>query len=147
MDSNKNYEYEKDFYAWTKHTAELIRQGKFDEIDAENVAEEIESMGRSNKRELISRLAVLMAHLLKWKYQAERRSKSWMLTLKIQRIEITRLIKQSPSLKYDIESTVEEAYEEAVILAARETLIDESDFSKECPFTLAQCLNTDFLPD
>ena len=87
-------EYEEDFYAWTTHNVKLLREGKLSEIDVEHIAEEIESMGKSEKRELLSRLAVLMAHLLKWKFQPARRSKSWALTIKNQRIELDDLHSQ-----------------------------------------------------
>jgi Domain of unknown function DUF29. len=139
--------YDKDFYAWAIHTAELLRQGKFNEVDIENVAEEIESMGRSDKRSLTNRLAVLMAHLLKWKIQPERRSRSWKLTVKEQRIRVTRLLKTSPSLKHEVNSTLSEAYEQAVVIAARQTELDESVFPEKCPFSLNHCLDEQFFPE
>jgi len=139
--------YEGDFYAWAMENADLLRQKKFEEIDVENIAEEIESMGKSNKRALLSHLAVLMVHLLKWKFQPVRRSKSWNLTIKHQRLQVQKLLEESPSLKYQIEIKLKEAYEEARIIAAGETGIDEEDFPKACPFTLEQCLDKAFLPE
>src|SRR5579872_5517180 len=103
MAKNIQQEYEKDFYAWAVHNARLLRAGKLSEIDVENIAEEIESMGKSEKRELISRLAILLSHLLKWKCQPERRSRSWKLTIKEQRFELIDLLAESPSLKHEIE--------------------------------------------
>ncbi|KJR43715.1 protein of unknown function DUF29 [Candidatus Magnetoovum chiemensis] len=90
--------YETDFYQWSLKTAELIRQGRLNELDLENIAEEIESLGKNNKRELGSRLAVLIMHLLKWQFQSKKRSKSWKATIVTQRREIKHLIKNSPSL-------------------------------------------------
>ena len=83
--------YDKDFYQWTLYNAELLRQGKITEIDIQNIAEELESMGKSQKRELISRLAVLIMHLLKWQYQPEKRSHSWIETINEQRRQIVEL--------------------------------------------------------
>lgn len=93
-----NTDYETDFYAWLMYNAELLRQGRFSEIDRNAIAEELESMGKREKRELISRLAVLIAHLLKWVYQPEKRSYSWECTIKEQRKEIFYVLQDSPSL-------------------------------------------------
>jgi hypothetical protein len=144
--SKLSQEYEKDFYAWTVHNTQLMRAGKLSEIDVEHIAEELESMGKSNKRELINRLAVLIAHLLKWQFQSGRRSKSWMLTIKNQRFEIEDLLSDSPSLKSEIAGQFEHAYQKALLLAAEQTGIDEKDFPSKCPFTLKQCLDAKFFP-
>ena len=140
-------EYNQDFYAWTIHNAQLLREGKLSEIDIEHIAEEIESMGNGDKRELVSHLAVLIAHLLKWQYQPMRQSKSWMLTIKEQRIKIIQLLKESPSLKHEINSKLEDAYEQAVVKAEIETALDESTFPHDCPFNLDQCLDQRFFPE
>jgi len=145
--NNLQSEYKKDFYAWTSHHADLIRHRKFEEIDIENLAEEIESMGRSNRRELISRFAVLIAHLLKWKFQPIRRSKSWIVTIKNQRMDITDLLQESPSLKHEIESQLSHAYDKAALIASEQTGIDETEFPHDCPFTLEQCLDNQFFPE
>lgn len=140
-------EYEKDFYAWALHNAQLLRKGKLSEIDIENIAEEIESMGKSEKRELINRLILLIAHLLKWKLQKVRRSKSWVLTIKNQRIELNDLLAESPSLKKELENKFKHAYERGIGMAAEQTGIDEKMFPKKPPFTLNECLKTSYLPD
>lgn len=145
--NNVQFEYTKDFYAWSFHNADLLRHKKFEEIDIENLAEEIESMGRSNRRELINRFSVLIAHLLKWKFQPIRRSKSWIVTIKNQRIDIVDLIQESPSLKNEIELQINHAYEKAVLIASEQTGIDENEFPHGCPFTLEQCLNNQFFPE
>lgn len=147
MTINIHEEYNQDFYSWTKHNAELLRQGKLSEIDIENIAEEIESMGKRDKRELVSRLAVLMAHLLKWTFQPGNRGNSWRYTIKEQRIRIRKLLEESPSLKYEISLKVTEAYEEAVVIAVGETGLDESNFPVNSPFTFEQCLDQYFFPE
>ncbi|TAK72020.1 MAG: DUF29 domain-containing protein [Gammaproteobacteria bacterium] len=140
-------EYEKDFYAWIIHNAQLLREGRVSEIDVENIAEEMESMGKSEKRALASRLAVLMAHLLKWKYQPMRRSKSWVITIKNQRRELIDLLEESPSLKKELEEKFKHIYEKGVGLASAETGIDEEAFPHRPPFSLKDCLRTSYLPD
>ena len=94
--------YNKDFYAWLMKNASLLRQHKFSEVDIEHIAEELESMGKSEKRELTSRLTVLLAYLLKWKFQPALRSGSWKNTMLTQRIDILELLENSPSLKYEL---------------------------------------------
>src|SRR3990172_2106222 len=106
--------YDTDFYQWTFHNAELLRQGKLTEVDVQNIAEELESMGKSEKRELINRLAVLIMHLLKWQYQPEKRSHSWIETINEQRRQIILLLEDNPSLKYEIEEKIIRAYNLAI---------------------------------
>ncbi len=91
--------YKQDFYAWTQRQAELLRAGQLGELDIENLIEEIESLGRQERQELRNRLGVLLGHLLKWHYQPEARSKSWVYTIREQRQEIQRHLKENPSLK------------------------------------------------
>lgn len=139
-------EYDKDFYAWTLHNAELIREGKFSEIDVENIAEELESMGRNDKRELLNRFAVLIAHLLKWQFQPERRGNSWKYTIAEQRFELADLLEESPSLKSELDKKLDHAYQKALLIAIKETGFSKTKFAKKCPFTLKQLLNSDFMP-
>lgn len=129
-------EYNKDFYAWSLRNAALIRQGKLSEVDLENVAEEIESMGKGNRRELVSRLGILLAHLLKWKFQPGRRGKSWELTIQEQRFEIQDLLDESPSLKHILDEQLSHAYEKALIIAEKETGLNRDIFPVSCPFSL-----------
>lgn len=145
--STLSQEYSKDFYSWALHNAQLIRSGQLSEIDIENIATELETMGRNNKRELINRLAVLIAHLLKWKYQSIKRSKSWVLTIKNQRFELADLLAESPSLRQEVEIKFAHAYEKALILAAAETAMDEQEFPQHSPFSLTECLDFSFLPE
>ncbi|WP_143171095.1 DUF29 domain-containing protein [[Phormidium ambiguum] IAM M-71] len=91
--------YETDFYAWTQKQAELLRQRDLNNLDIENLIQEIESLGKQEKRELVNRLGVLIGHLLKWEYQPNKRSKSWLKTIREQRRKITDLLQENPSLK------------------------------------------------
>lgn len=145
MATKRAQEYDKDFYAWAIHNAQLLREGKMSKVDIEHVAEEIESMGKSERRELINRLAVLLAHLLKWKYQPLKQSKSWEHTIKEQRYELIDLLDESPSLKYELEKQLSRAYQKALMLAEKETGFEKM-FPKKCPFSLKQSLNKEFFP-
>ena len=101
--------YDEDFQAWAKRNAELMREGKLSEIDTQRIAEELEDRGKSQRRELISRLAVLLTHVLRWQFQPDRRSDSWVSTIVTQRTEILLLLDHSPSLKSDMDASVEKA--------------------------------------
>ena len=147
MIKNDNSLYQKDFYAWTIKNAELLKHGKFNEIDVENIAEEIESMGRREKRQLVSRLSVLLAHLLKWQFQPKKRTRSWTLTIKEQRRQLHSLLKESPSLNGYLKENYKEAYEDAIIIASDQTGILEYDFPDRCSFSFEDALNLEYLPD
>jgi hypothetical protein len=138
--------YDQDFYAWAKRNAELVRQGKWSEIDAEQIAEELENTWKSQKRELISRLAVLLAHLLKWQYQPDKRSDSWVSTIVTQRGEIQLLLDDSPSLKHDQDACIEKAYRFAKDRAARETGLGTDVFPDFSPYSFDQIVGEDFWP-
>ena len=139
--------YDTDFYQWTFHNAELLRQGKLTEIDIPNIAEELESMGKSEKRELFSRLAVLVMHLLKWQYQSKKRSNSWITTINTQRMDIELLLQDSPSLKHDIDKILNEVYINAKKMFERETGISKKQLPETCPYTFMQVRNNDFWPE
>jgi hypothetical protein len=141
--------YEADFYAWTQEQAALLRSGHLNEIDAEHLIEELESMGASDRRELLSRLQVLVLHLLKWQFQPERRNKSWLLTINHQRDAIDRLLKQSPSLNRLLRDPEEigDVFHKAVREAVIETDIEKHRFPEECGYTVEQILGEDYLPD
>jgi hypothetical protein len=139
--------YEKDFYAWAMENAELLKQKKFDEIDIEHIAEEIESMGKNDKRGIISHLRVLIAHLLKWQYQPEFRTNSWKSTIRNARYQIRALLEDSPSLKREIHSKLDRAYKDSLNIASDETGMAEEVFPKHCPFSLEKCLDNEFFPD
>ena len=139
--------YDEDFAVWTAETARLLRAGRFDEVDIEHVAEEIEDMGKRDKRELHSRLTVLILHLLKWKWQPEKKSASWGSTIVTQRAELRRLFKQSPSLKAMVHEAIENVYSDVMDGATAETGLPARTFPRKCPFTSDQILDRDFLPE
>ena len=125
----------------------LLRKGNLTEIDRENIAEELGSMGRSEKRELVSHLTVLLMYLLKWQYQPERRSRSWKTTINTQRLDIELLIKDSPSLKHNIEIVLNEVYGKAKKLFEVETNINHKKLPKDCPYGFDRVMDSEFWPD
>ena len=132
--------YHTDFYKWAVHQSALLRSGRLEDADIDHIAEEIESMGKSEKRELINRLKVLLAHILKWEYQPFRRSRSWQLTVKEQRLMIQDLLEDNPSLKAIQDQVVIKAYRLARTQAARETGLEESVFPEQCPYDFDEAL-------
>ena len=139
--------YETDFYGWIQEQAALLRAGRFAALDVEHLIEEVEGMGKSEKRELLSRLAVLLAHLLKWHFQPGLRSRSWSATIKEQRKMMDLLLKDNPSLKAQLGGLLPDAYEVAVLSAERQTGLSESAFPASCPYTPEQITDDGFWPD
>ncbi len=140
-------DYEEDFYAWTVEQARLLRAGEFSAIDVENIAEEIESMGHSDRREIKSRLIVLLAYLLKWQLQPERQSRSWSAAIREQRRKVEELLSELPSLRPAIPEILPVAYAEAREDAAEESGLAETAFPEACPFTPDEVLSRTFLPE
>jgi Domain of unknown function DUF29 len=138
--------YEDDLFAWTQEQAALLRAHAADAIDWENLAEEIESMGGRDRRKLESRLMVMLLHLLKWQAQPALRGASWRKTLRTQRREIRKLLKQSPSLRRDVPSLLPEAYADAIKDAIDETGLGAGAFPSVCPYAPDDVLDEDFLP-
>ena len=139
--------YEGDFAQWTQQQADLLQQGRWNDLDIAHLLEELHSMGASERRELVNRLALLLAHLLKWRHQPERRGKSWRLTIKIQRMDARAVLQQNPSLKARLDQLVIEAYAKAILQAAQETGFNEEEFPAACPFSVAQTLDDDYWPE
>lgn len=138
---------QEDFYGWALQNAELLRQGRLGEIDSERIAEELEDMGASKERELENRLGVLLAHLLKWVYQPERRGNSWRLTVEEQRRRLERLLRKNPSLKSRLAENFIDAYGDARLIASRETGLPKAQFPEACPFPLEQALDDGYWPE
>ena len=139
--------YETDFYAWTQRQAELLRAAEFSEVDWNNLIEEIETLGRSDKRELISRLEVLLMHLLEWQFQAQKRGKSWRATIAEQRRRLRGLLAESPSLRAQLDEFVTNTYPDAVQAAAIETGLPTQTFPLQCPWRAAQIMDEEFWPE
>ena len=149
MSANPN-SYDTDVIAWANEQARLLRAGQFEALDIEHIADEIEDVGKSEKRELRSRMAVLLAHLLKWQYQPdlrERHGGSWRRTIKIQRSEIEDCLTDTPSLKADLGQPQwwRRVWNEGVGIAVKETGLD--CFPESCPWAFDQIMSPDFWPE
>lgn len=136
--------YKTDFYQWTQVQATLLRQGTWTNLDIENLAKEIESLGRQQKQELRNCLGVLIGHLLKWEYQPELRGKSWKATIWEQRDQVLDILQDNPSLKPYMEEAVSKGFRQGISLVVRETPLDFDDLPKECPYTIEQILDPQF---
>ncbi|TAN49650.1 MAG: DUF29 domain-containing protein [Methylococcaceae bacterium] len=140
--------YEFDVIAWAQEQAALLRSGQFNLLDIEHIADEIEDVGKSEQRELENRMAVLLAHLLKWQYQSERRGNSWRRTIIDQRQGIARRLLRTPSLKASLRDLGwwADAWQDARQLASSETRIDYDCFPETCSWTFDQIMDSDFWP-
>ncbi len=139
--------YDTDYGLWLSEQINHLKSHQWEELDVDNLIEELEQLNRSNKRELYSYLVVLLAHLLKWQYQPLMRSGSWEGSISNSRKRIERLFKDQPSLKPYINETLDEAYQEAVEWAHKETKLDMKLFPSQCPYSLGQVLSASFLPE
>jgi hypothetical protein len=126
--------YDRDFYTWSLEQARLVREGRWNAVDRDNVAEEIESLGREQFNKLASTLRVLMLHMLKWDHQPQLRSRSWVLSIETQRLELADIIADNPGLRPRIPEAIARGYRKARLEAARETELDKNEFPTTCPF-------------
>jgi hypothetical protein len=129
--------YEQDIYGWAQRQAGLLRAGRLAEIDTENLAEEIESVGRAEYDKLESALRVLLSHMLKWEYQPERRSRSWALTIREQRNRLKKWLRHNPSLKGVLDELLIDAYADSILDAVRETDLPDDIFPETNPYDWA----------
>lgn len=139
--------YDTDFNLWVEETAKLLKEGKWEYLDLENLIEEIEAIGRSDKKALKSNLEKLLLHLLKWKYQPSKRSHSWQYSITEQCLRLLDVFEDSPSLKVYFEEVFDQCYQNACLLAARETGLDKKTFPDVCPFAKTDIINPEYLPD
>jgi Domain of unknown function DUF29 len=139
--------HDSDFYAWSLEQAALLRAGRVGQADLATIAEEIESMGKTEKRELVSRLTVLLLYLLKWRHQLSHRGKSWRPSIANARNEIIDHLEDNPSLKAVLDSAMEQAYRSARLKAAIETEFDEDEFPARCPWSFTQVMDERFWPE
>src|SRR5271169_2992029 len=128
-------DYERDFYSWLMEQARHLRQSRLDALDRDNLAEEIEALGREQFNKLVSALRVLMLHMLKWDHQTALRSRSWVLSIEEQRLEIADVLADNPGLRPRIAEAIVRAYRRARIEAAKETGLDETVFPPDCPYS------------
>lgn len=138
--------YQTDFQQWLEEQSALLKSGLFDRLDVGHLVEELESMGARDRRELINRLGVLLAHLLKWEFQPERRCTSWRLTINEQRRQLALILEESPSLHARLPEFLARAYRHGQQAALDETGLIQSPFPDECPYTLNQILDESFWP-
>ncbi|QSJ19553.1 DUF29 domain-containing protein [Nostoc sp. UHCC 0702] len=138
--------YETDFYSWTQQQANLLLHQQWHQLDLSNLIEEIESLGRQERTELRNRLSILIGHLLKWEYQSERRSRSWLNTIRIQRLDTLELLEENPSLKPYLQEVLPKAYVKGIVLASGETNLPVKTFPPNCPYLLEEILSDRFYP-
>jgi hypothetical protein len=136
-----------DFNSWLDRTAQLLREQRWQEIDVAHLIEEIEDLGKSERRGIASQLTRLLLHLLKWQYQPQRRSDSWLDSITDARTQIELAIEDSPSLKNYPAEKLQESYQRARRQAAKQTNIDISVFPNACPYSLELVLAEDWLPE
>ncbi len=149
MEIDMGTRYEEDVVAWANEQAALLRSGKFSAIDIEHIAEEIEGVGKSEQRELASRIAVLLAHLLKWQFQPIYRTKGWQFTIRTQRMEVDYLLSEAPSLrgKFADARWIDLVWAKGRSDASKETGLDLEVFPGACPWSMDQVLSPEFYPD
>jgi hypothetical protein len=128
-------EYERDFYSWLMEQARLLREGRLEALDRDNLAEEIEALGREQFNKLVSALRVAIMHMLKWDHHPAARSRSWMLSIQEQRLEIADVLADNPDLKPRVAEAIARAYRRARLEAAKETRLDEDTFPATCPYS------------
>ncbi|TXM67784.1 DUF29 domain-containing protein [Methylobacterium sp. WL69] len=138
--------YDTDLYLWTQAQAALLRTGRRRDIDWHHLAEEIESVGGSQKSEIRNRLAILLQHLLKWEFQPEKRKYGWRASIVEQRLQIDGLVDVSPSLKSWPDAVLPKTYRLARVRVADETGLSEGTFPENCPYAMAQILDEGFCP-
>jgi hypothetical protein len=138
--------YDRDFYAWANEQAALLRAGKLSAADIENIAEEIESMSKTEKRELVNRLTVLLLHLLKWQYQPLLQGLSWQVTIRNQRFDIIDHLADNPSLKSAVVEALTRAYRKAVGEVGLDAGLPERTFPTECPWSFDRIMDAAFWP-
>jgi hypothetical protein len=137
--------YENDLYQWTKVQGDALRRRAVNEVDWDNVAEEIESLGRSERREIASRLEVLLLHLLKWRFQSDQRGQSWWASIRDARNELERVLEDNPSLRALPAERLPKAYANARVRALEETGLYH--LPEACPWDADQILSPKFLPE
>lgn len=148
MDTLEKPKYDEDFVLWLDFQAVLLRQGRVHELDLENLAEEVESIGRSDKREVYNRLTVLLAHLLRYQFQPDKCTRSWLSTIREQRRQLRLVFQDSPSLaKNYAPGAFGNTYHDARQDTSDETGLSVDAFPETCLYTLAQVLDEDFLPE
>ena len=139
--------YEHDYYTWTEAQAQALRQHKTSQLDWDNLAEEVEDLGKAERHRLESHLESLLMHLLKWAYQPQRRSRSWSKSIREHRFRISRVLRDNPGLKAKLAEILADAYESARFTAGNETGMGLTDLPGSCPWLIDHALRDDFWPE
>jgi len=139
--------YECDYYGWTGSQARALRERKVSRLDWENLAEEVDDLGKAERHRLESHLESLLMHLLKWAYQPQRRSRSWRNSIREHRFRIQRVLRDNPSLKAKLTQVFADAYEAARFSTENETGLDLGTFEEKCPWRIEDALRADFWPE
>jgi len=147
MNTTTSSLYDLDFYRWIQQQVAALRARQLSELDLDHLIEEMEAVGRSEKRSLVSSLSLVLMHLLKWQYQPDFRSKNWMFTIRNQRREVMLILEDSPSLKAYLEIAMARAWDNAVIAAEKETGMEATRFPRTCPWSFDQLIDHDFWPE
>jgi hypothetical protein len=146
LTTERSSPYERDFYLWLERQAELLREGRFSELDVANLLEELESMGRKDKRAIKSNLAIVLLHLLKHQFQPQRRSRRWLDSILEHRQRLRDDLIESPSLRGHLEAVLPAAYADARARAITQTGLSERAFPRTSPYTVEEALDPAFLP-
>ena len=139
--------YEQDYYQWLETTIKRLHDRQLQADDIDNLIEELKTWGRTEKKVLRSHLRLIVMHLLKWRYQPNKRSKSWQITIRNNRFDVEESLQDSPSLKSQLAELVAQCYPRAVIEASDETGLPTATFPPACPCTLEQILDQQFFPE
>jgi len=136
--------YDRDFYSWLMEQARHVRAGRWNALDRENLAEEIESLGREQFNKLESALRVLMLHMLKWDYQPDGRDRSWWASISEQRLRLNHVLDDNPGLRPRVDEAVARAYGRARLRAIKETDVEKERFPESCPYSWNDIVSRDF---
>ncbi len=142
-----NSDYIRDFHAWANKQAALLRAGQFAAADIEHIAEEIESLGQTETRELANCVGALQLYLLRSRYQPKRRTTNWQASIKLRRLNLAKHLKDNPSLKAKLPQAIGDAYGWAVAEIAEETRLSESALPAKCPWSFEEMMKGDFWPN
>lgn len=138
------HSYDRDFYSWSLEQARLVREGHWTAVDRDNVAEEIESLGREQFNKLESAIRILLVHMLKWDHQPARRSRSWAISIREHRLRLGHVLEDNPGLRPRIAEAIARAYQRARLTATKETGLEESSFPPNCSYSWDDIVSREF---
>jgi hypothetical protein len=140
-------DYDRDFHAWAVEQAARLRAARPPTVDWENLAEEIESLGKRDRRKVASDLNKILEHLIKWRYQPEKRKTGWRGSIREHRDRIARILADSPSLQRLPADLLADEYRKARAAALEDTGLPEDRIPVRCPFSARDVLDADYLPE